>query len=149
MGKTEAAVFTNMCMVCEGGRVLVQDRNDPAWPGITFPGGHVEEGESFAEAVIREVWEETGLTISAPRLVGVKDWYADGQRYVVMFYRADRFSGTLCSSEEGEVWWEPLESLPHRRLAEDMEIMLRVFQEEDLSEFYYRQDGDRWIVELK
>ncbi len=145
----ESVTLTNMCMVCDGDRVLVQDRRDPAWPGITFPGGHVEEGESFTEAVIREVWEETGLRISAPRLVGVKDWYSNDSRYIVLLYRADRFSGTLHSSEEGEVWWEALEDFPKRKLANDMETMLRVFLEDDISEFYYRHKEDMWIPELK
>ena len=42
-------------MVRDGDRVLVIDRKKEDWPGITFPGGHVEAGESFTEAVIREV----------------------------------------------------------------------------------------------
>ena len=37
------------------------DRKKRDWPGITFPGGHIESGESFTDAVIREVQEETGL----------------------------------------------------------------------------------------
>ena len=146
---SEQVTLTNMCMVCDGDRVLVQDRRDPAWPGITFPGGHVEEGESFTDAVIREVWEETGLRIFSPRLVGLKDWYSDRSRYVVLFYRADRFSGVLHSSEEGEVRWEALADLPKLPLAPDMEDMLRVFLEEELSEFYYRIEGGNWIRELK
>ena len=145
----ESVTLTNMCMICDGDKVLVQDRRDPAWPGITFPGGHVEEGESFTDAVIREVWEETGLRITAPRLVGIKDWYSDASRYIVLLYQADRFSGTLHSSEEGEVWWEALDDLPKRKLANDMEAMLRVFLEEDISEFYYRYTDDEWIPELK
>jgi 8-oxo-dGTP diphosphatase len=43
------------------------------WPGVAFPGGHVEKGESFTDTVIREVQEETGLTISSPRLCGITD----------------------------------------------------------------------------
>jgi 8-oxo-dGTP diphosphatase len=146
---SENVTLTNMCMVCDGDKVLVQDRLDPAWPGITFPGGHVEEGESFTDAVIREVWEETGLTITSPRLVGIKDWFSAGKRYVVLFYRADRFSGVLHSSEEGEVRWEALADLPKLPLAPDMGDMLRVFLEEDLSEFYYRIEDGNWIQELK
>ena len=145
----EIVTLTNMCMLRDGDRVLVQDRRDPAWPGITFPGGHVEQGESFTDAVIREVLEETGLTIASPRLVGIKDWFSAGKRYVVLLYRADRFSGTLHSSEEGDVWWESLDKLPQLTLASDMERMLRIFLEDNLSEFYYRQDGSQWIAELK
>ncbi|MFZ1540441.1 MAG: NUDIX domain-containing protein, partial [Enterococcus aquimarinus] len=69
MARSEAAVFTNMCMVYnEQGQILVQDRKKQDWPGITFPGGHVEKGESFVGSVIREVKEETGLTIQSPQL---------------------------------------------------------------------------------
>lgn len=103
MDRSERAIFTNMCMVCDGeGRVLVQDRQSPDWPGVTFPGGHVEPGESFTQSVIREVREETGLTVEHPRLCGIKQFQTEqGARYVVLLYRADRFSGTLTSSDEG------------------------------------------------
>lgn len=51
-----------MCMVCDNaGNVLVQDRVDPNWSGIAFPGGHVEKGESFTDAVIREFLRKQGL----------------------------------------------------------------------------------------
>ena len=40
----EKVIITNMCMLRDGTRVLVQDRIDPDWPGLTFPGGHVEQG---------------------------------------------------------------------------------------------------------
>ena len=72
MARTETVVFMNLCMICNGDRVLVQDRQKKDWPGKIFPGGHVQEGESFTEAVIREIREETGLTISAPHGCGIK-----------------------------------------------------------------------------
>lgn len=150
MDRTETVEFVNMCMVCHGDQVLVQNRKKRDWPGVTFPGGHVEQGESFTEAVIREIKEETGLTISAPRLCGIKDWCEEGRRYVVLLYKTEQFSGTLQSSDEGKVWWENLENLPNLNLAtKDMKDMLRVFTEDDLSEFFYRQEGDQWVCELK
>ena len=150
MARTETVTLTNMCMVCNGNRVLVQDRKDPDWPGITFPGGHVEKGESLTDAVIREVREETGLQIDCPRLCGVKDWTNDdGSRYMVLLYRADRFEGTLSSSEEGEVLWMTVEEMKQKSMAPGMDKMLEVFLNEEISEdFFYRENG-KWIEVLK
>ena len=101
MSKREEVIFTNMCMVTDGqGNVLVQRRTDPGWPGVTFPGGHVEPGESIVESIIREMREETGLTILKPKLCGVKQFPIDGGRYLVFLFVAERFSGEIVSSEE-------------------------------------------------
>ena len=150
--RTEKAEFTNMCMVTDGqGRLLVQDRVNPDWPGITFPGGHVEPGESFVESVIREVREETGLTVQDPILCGVKQFpLRGGGRYVLLLFRASRFTGTLNSSAEGEGFWLPREELENCRLAPDFFEMLRVFEDPALSEFYYYQapDSEEWHYSL-
>ena len=54
----EKVIFANMCMIEDGcGRVVVQKRTGTSWNGYAFPGGHVEDGESFADAVRREVRE--------------------------------------------------------------------------------------------
>ena len=95
MKRSEPVELMNMCVLRRGSKVLVQDRTDPNWPGVAFPGGHIEKGESFTDSVIREVQEETGLTISSPRLCGIKDWCEDGVRHVVLLYRAEQFTGTL------------------------------------------------------
>ena len=150
MARTETVTITNMCMVYDGTRVLVQERKDPQWPGIAFPGGHVEKGESFTDAVIREVLEETGLTISAPRLCGIKDWTNDdGTRYMVLFYKTDRFSGTLKASEEGAVYWVSLDEMTNLQLADGMGKMLQVFMDDSLSEHFFYKENGQWIETLK
>lgn len=146
----EQITLTNMCMVFDGTRVLVQDRKNPNWPGITFPGGHVENGESFTDAVIREVFEETGLTVASPQLCGIKDWQnEDGSRYMVLLYKTDLFSGMLRSSEEGEVFWTTFDDMKQMPLADGMDNLLKVFLDDRLSEeFFYRENG-KWVEVLK
>ena len=139
MDRTYKAEIVKMCMVYKDGLVLVQNKAHDGWGGLTFPGGHVEIDESFTDAVIREVLEETGLTVTSPMLCGVKDWVNDdGSRYMVLFYKADRFSGELNFSEEGEVFWIPLDELlsMNDRLALDMKDMIKVFLDDTLSEFF-------------
>lgn len=150
MSKSEQAIFTNMCMVYdESGRILVQDRVSKNWPGLTFPGGHVDKGESFTKSVIREVWEETGLTIKSPVLCGVKQFQTnEDKRYVVLLYKANQFEGKLRSSDEGEVFWVAREELTNYQLAADFEEMLKIFESDQLSEFYYSKQGEQYNIEL-
>lgn len=150
MARNEKAIFTVLVMVeNEQGQLLMEDRSDPDWPGICFPGGHVEPGESFTNAAVRETWEETGLTIEDPRLVGVKQFQTkNDERYVVFFYKATKYTGTLTSSDEGEVFWLSREELHNHVLVEDFAEMLKVFDSPTLSEFYYYKDNDEWGLKL-
>lgn len=140
-----------MCMIYDGDRILVQDRINPDWPGITFPGGHVEPGESFVDSVIREVKEETGLDISNVRLCGMKQWtQRDGEyRYIVFFYKTNEFFGELKSSDEGRVFWIKKSELMSYPLANDFEQMFEVFDNDYLSENYYWLEHNEWKVENK
>ena len=150
MARSEKAVFTVLVMVKnEKGQLLMQKRLDPDWPGICFPGGHVEPSESFTNAAVRETWEETGLTIEDPRLVGVKQFQTkNDERYVVFFYKATKYTGTLTSSDEGEVFWLSREELHNHVLVEDFLDMLKVFDSPDLSEFYYYKEDGQWGLKL-
>ena len=96
MSRAERVILTNMCMVYDGDRILVQNKVNDDWTGLCFPGGHVENRESFVKSVIREVKEETGLTIYEPRLCGVKQFYTEkDERYIVFLYKTNRFAVTL------------------------------------------------------
>jgi 8-oxo-dGTP diphosphatase len=94
----------------------------------------------LVESVIREVKEETGLTINDPQLVGMKHWYTkEDERYLVFLYRASDYVGDIHSTDEGEIKWIPRKELPKLDLAYDMLNLLRVFEEDDLNELFYRE----------
>lgn len=146
MSRYENCILTNMCMIYDGERILVQNRNNPDWGGLAFPGGYVEPGESFVESVIREVKEETGFDIINVQLCGIKQW-ADKEksyRYIVLFYKTNSFKGELHSSEEGEVFRIKKDELKTYKLADGFDGMLEVFNNDSLSENYHWFDNDRW-----
>ena len=120
MARTEKVIMTNMCMVFSENRVLVQDKRDDDYSGITFPGGHVE-----------------------PKLCGIKDWMKDEEtRYIVLLYKTDKFEGIVTSSEEGDVFWLTLDEMKQRKLAYGMDKMLEVFLNDKISEyFFYEENG--------
>ena len=149
MGRTETVELTVLCLLTDGSRMLLQNRVKADWRGYTLPGGHVEPGESFVDAVIREMREETGLTVIGPRLAGVKQFPIEGGRYVVLLFKAERYTGTLRSSEEGQMEWIPFDRLGEVQTVDDFNELLRVINDPDLSEFQYTIAGDRWQVHLK
>ena len=150
MSRKVQVELVTMCMVYDGDRVLVQDRVDPDWPGITFPGGHVEPGEAFTEAAVREVYEETGLKIVRPKLCGVKERLdLDGSRYIVFLYKCGEFSGELCSCDEGENRWVERTELKNMKLADTMYELLPLFLEDGYSEFFLRRWEDGEVQELR
>ena len=151
MGRAYPIELTNMCMLRRAdGKVLVQNRVDPDWGGLTVPGGHIEPGESLVDSVVREMREETGLTVLDPRLIGSKSWMKDdGSRYLVLLYTATQYEGELHSSEEGEIRWMTLEEMRAGQMVDGMELYFRVYLDGDVNELWYERDGDGWIEVLK
>ena len=132
----------NMCMISDGsGRVLVQERlpkpSNP-WSGLTFPGGHVKPGETVVASVIREVKEETGLTVSNLQNCGYIQWYnpVKQSQYFVFLFKTSTFSGELTGSVEGNVKWMTLEEMLAGSLAPNMTKYLAVFQNENIPQAY-------------
>lgn len=151
MSKYEKIELTNMCMIYDNnGNVVVQDKTNKAWGGITFPGGHIEKQESFVDSVIREVKEEPGLIIKKPILCGIKWWEVNkNKRYVVLLFKTDEYFGTLKSSDEGKVFWTKLETLKTMKLAENFDKMIDVFCDDNIQEYIQRKDNDKWIDILR
>ena len=151
MAKAENVVLTNMCMIYDGDKILVQDRLNPNWPGITFPGGHIEPKESFVESTIREVYEETGLRISNLQICGMKQWTQkdNSYRYIVIFYKTNTFTGELKSSDEGKVFWIKRKEINNYVVADGFMEMIEVFENDNLSENYHWLEDGKWKVQNK
>ena len=149
MSKTENVELTVLCLITDGDRILLQNRTKNDWQGYTLPGGHVEPGESFVDAVIREMKEETGLDIKNPRLAGVKQFPIEGGRYVVLLFKANEYSGTVVSSDEGQMEWVDSNHLSEIHTVEDFEDLIRVINDPALTEFQYLVDGETWMVSIK
>ena len=109
----------------------------------------MECGESIVDAVIREMKEETGLTIQNPKLCGIKQFPIDGGRYLVFLFETEVFTGTLRSSGEGEMRWIPRSRLGEYRTVEDLDALLEVMLRPELTEFQYLVSGDDWTVRLR
>lgn len=148
--RSEACVLTNMCMLRQGTKLLVQ-RRAKSWKGICFPGGHVEEGENFHAAMLREFWEETGLHLLAPKLCGIKHFRYEEEghplHYMVFLYSCEAYEGELKSSAEGEVFWVEESELPALPLSENFAEMLKLFQDTGLSELVFVESSEGWNAE--
>ena len=149
MSRTENVELTVLCLITDGNRILLQNRTKNDWQGYTLPGGHVEPGESFVDAVIREMKEETGLDIKNPRLAGVKQFPIEGGRYIVLLFKANEYSGTVVSSDEGQMEWVDSNHLSEIHTVDDFEDLIRVINDPALTEFQYLVDGETWTVSIK
>ena len=95
---THNVYYTNQSLswskILNNGKVVLQYRSPERykkWSGYAFPGGHIEEGESLVESVIREIYEETGLTITNPNWSQSKTGQQDeGGRYIVFLLQGNR-----------------------------------------------------------
>ena len=147
--KVENVELTVLCLLYKDNQILLQNRTKKDWKGYTLPGGHVELGESFVDAVIREMKEETNLDVVHPQLCGVKQFPIENGRYVVFLFKSNEFSGELKSSDEGEMIWVNRNELSNLSLVADFKELLNVMENDQYSEFQYVIDNDEWIVHLK
>ena len=149
MDRTERIELTTLCLVRRGEQILLQNRVKADWRGYALPGGHVEPGESIVDAVVREIWEETGLLLHSVSLRGVKQFPIDSGRYVVFLFYSEDFEGELHSSEEGRVEWIDRDRITQLPTVDDFEELLAVIERNDFNEFLYLPQGDNWEVVLK
>ena len=141
-------ILATLCYVKHDGYTLMVYRNKKAndihegkWNGL---GGKFEAGETPEECVIREVYEESGLSIRSPRLCGLimfpnfkgNDWY-------VFVFTATEFSGDLIDSPEGQLEWIKDKELTSLNLWESDHIFLPWIEREEFFSAKFEYDGDK------
>ena len=127
----------------------MQSRVKKDWQGYALPGGHVENGESIVDSVIREMKEETGLTIFGPKLCGIKQFPIENGRYIVFLFKTDRFEGEVVSSSEGAMEWIDRDRIEKVEAVEHLKELLDVMERDDLTEFQYIEQNGDWLPVLR
>lgn len=121
-------ILTTMCLIInEKGQYLVENRIKNDWPGLTLPGGHVEDDEDIIESVKREMLEETGLTIKDPFCVGYIEWNENNVRHLSILFKATKYDGNIISSKEGKVFFINKEDINKYPLSNDFDLILKKF----------------------
>lgn len=147
--RTENVELTVLCLLQDENKILLQNRVKEDWKGYTLPGGHVEPGESFVDAVVREMKEESGLDIINPKLVGIKQFPITDGRYIVLLFKATEFEGEVTSSDEGEMEWIYMDKLSEVNVVEDFYDLLKVLNDPNLNEFQYTIEDGEWNAHMK
>lgn len=115
-------VGLGIIIVNKDGKILIGKRKGSHAPYYSIPGGHLEKGETFEEGAIREVKEETDLTIENPEVIAVTNnletYKNEGLHYISIIFSVRKFSGKLKNMEPGKcekwMWSDPCKlPMPH------------------------------------
>lgn len=141
--------FTTLCYIETDDSYLMLhrvkkegDMNRDKWLGV---GGHFEAGESPEECLLREVGEETGLTLKRWRFRGIVTFISDRwpEEYMCL-YTADRYEGTIGECREGELEWVKKENVGELNLWEGDRIFFELLLEErPFFSLKLRYEGER------
>ena len=82
-------------------------------------------------------------------LSGLKQFPLDNGRYVVLLFKATRWLGDLISSNEGQMDWIKYSDLSTVRTVDDFDVLLKVMNAPELTEFQYLISGDEWTVSIR
>lgn len=134
MEQTKKSSLTTLCYIEQDNKYLMLHRikkevdvNKDKWIGV---GGHFEQDESPEECLLREVKEETGLTLLSWKFRGLITFVCDGWNTEYMcLYTADSFEGDLTDCEEGELVWVPKEDVFQLQLWEGDKIFFQLLEE--------------------
>ena len=136
-----------LCYITDSEKTLMlhrvkkeNDMHEGKWNGL---GGKLEEGESPEECVIREVYEESGLTIKNPKLKGIITFpkFNEIDDWLVFVYTANDFQGNTIDSDEGVLEWIHNSKLLDLNLWEGDKVYLKWLDKNELfsAKFIYKK----------
>jgi len=128
--------LSTLCYLERDGKYLMlhrtvkkNDVNKEKWIGV---GGHFEQDESPEECLLREVWEETGYTLTSYRYRGIVTFVSgDGVTEYMSLFTADGFTGEQIACDEGELEWVAKEDVYSLNIWEGDKIFFRLLEERD------------------
>ena len=132
----EKSQFTTICYIQKDDSYLMlhrvkkqNDINHDKWIGV---GGHFEKGESPEDCLLREVKEETGLTLNSWAFRGIISFiFDDNEAEYMCLYTSDDFSGQIKECDEGNLEWIKIADLFNVELWEGDKIFLKLLQKKD------------------
>lgn len=127
--------LTTLCYIEKDDKYLmlhrvkkVNDENHDKWIGV---GGKFEVGESPEECLLREVKEETGLTLTEYRFRGIVTFVSDiWENEYMHLFTAAKYEGELTECDEGELVWVPKSEIKNLKLWEGDKIFLKLLDED-------------------
>lgn len=132
--------ITTLCYIEKDGKYLMlhrtkkeHDINKDKWIGV---GGHLEGSESPDECLIREVKEETGLTLTSYQFRGLITFVSDEETELMCLYTADAYEGVLTRCDEGELEWIDKSEVLRLPTWEGDAVFLKLLIEEDERRFF-------------
>jgi 8-oxo-dGTP diphosphatase len=141
----------SICYLVVDGCALLIRRNNPPHIGLwSPPGGKMNPGETPEETVMREVYEETGLTVVEPKLRAVVTVLhaGMGMQWLLLVYRSEKATGVLHPSDEGDISWAELAHLDsYPRPPADVRIFEHVMSNLPIAQFRYAYDQAENLVE--
>lgn len=143
--------LTTLCYIERNNQYLMlhrtkkeHDANEGKWIGV---GGKFEQNETPEECLIREVKEETGLTLKKYKLRGFITFVSDKWETEYMFlYIATEYEGELSECDEGELAWVDKKDVLNLNLWEGDRIILRLLiQEAEMFSLKLRYEGEKLV----
>lgn len=123
-------VTATLLYVVKGNKILLIKKKRGIGKGLyNAPGGRIEEGETAANAAVREVIEELGIRVIEPKFVGTNDFFFGSNHIMtVHVFIADKFKGTEKATPEADPAWFSLDAIPYEQMWPDdiywMPVML-------------------------